>query len=237
MIAAWAASLTDGQIEQYLEQIPGLGAVLYPHQYRLSELLDRPTIAYAPSPGAASMAADYSFTGMILGRDEPNVVTTGPSGSRISAGESRAQYDAALAEVRNHPAWVVPASLVSTASWWRALLFRNHFDDYYHQVRGVPEVAWACSRVRKGEIRAVRETYDGTFLMVPALFRSWPHCWLQANPEWYVRFALDNPGTHLALWSLAEVDAPHQPFGLFGKKGEMTRVGHAVRQALKVGDA
>jgi hypothetical protein len=134
--------------------------------------------------------------------------------------------------VWDHPAWKVPASLVSSSSWWRALLFRNRFDDDYHLARGVPEVAWACSRVQRSEIARVRREHDGTMLMVPALFRSWPHCWQQASPGWYVRFALDNPDTHLALWSLAEVDAPHQPFGLFGKKGEMTRIGRAVRREL-----
>lgn len=233
MIAAWAHSMTDKEIANLLAPIPTLGAVLYPRQYHLSRGIGRPMIAYCPTPRDAKAAAEYPMAGMILGRDEPNVRGEGPSGAELAPTASRAQYDHGLMNVQDHPAWKVPGSLVPAASWWRALMFRSLFDDEYHKARGVPEVAWSGSRATLREIQSVRRNYPGPQYVGPALFRSWPGRWLQVSPEAFIRFAQEDPNTHLAIWSLREVDAPHQPFGLYDRENRMTRVGQAVKDALE----
>lgn len=230
MIAAWAASVTDAEVRRFLKEIPGLGVVLYARQYHLAD--EFPAIAYCPTPETAMRAFRFPFRGMILGRDEPNVKGEGPSGPRIPPEQSRRQFEYALELVHEHPAWKVPASLAGDGSWWQALLFLSKFDDEYQDARNVPGVSWTASRARMREVKRVHAKYGSPHLINPALFRSWPGRCLQVSPRRFIRFSKSNPGVHIAIWSLKEVDAPHQPFGLFGAGGEITRVGEAVRAAL-----
>lgn len=231
MIAAWAHAMTDDQIRSYLDQIPGLGAVLYPQNYRLAA--EYPAIGYVPSSEQAVVAREYPFRGFICGRDEPNVLDkySGPSGKYLTPSHSGLQFKVVNAALEDHPGWRVPGALSPVYSFWRYIFAATTFDDTYHRERGVFPVAWTPTKVRKREIARVREEYGGHQLIAPAPYIGWNR-FIIPSPEWHIAFALDHPYTHTAFWSLQSGKGQEGKHGLFDRSGEITRVGRSVRDAL-----
>lgn len=231
MIAAWAHALTNKQIREYLNRIPGLGAVLYEQNYAMAEEFN--AIAYVPSGGAAKVAREYPFKGFICGRDEPNVLDkySGPSGKYLTPKESRAQYDAVNRVLEDHPGWRVPGALSPTYSFWRYIFYATTFPDEYHLERGVREVAWTPTRVRKREIESVRRNNGGHQVIAPASYIGWNRFFIP-SPEWHINFAQSHPDTHTAFWSLQSWKTQQGKHGLFARDGTMTRVGTSILEAL-----
>lgn len=231
MIAAWAHAMTDTQIREYLNDIPGLGAVLYGQNYHLAS--EYPAIAYVPSAKHAAEARRYPFKGFICGRDEPNVPDKyrGPSGGFITPSHSKLQFDVVNRELGDHPGWRVPAALAPTYSFWRYIFAATTFDDEYQRARGAPRVAWTPTKVRKREIARVRREYAGPQVIAPAPYIGWNR-FIIPSPTWHIRFAQSHPDTHVAFWSLQSWKTQEGKHGLFTRNGTMTRVGREVAEAL-----